>query len=105
MRTGLLTAGALLVMVGVAFLTAALWVALALQIGGPFASLIVGSAYLGLGLIVIGVAVSKPSQETAAPSEPEQEEPPLELDDAPPLLQALLQAFLYGMQTGMKAGK
>ncbi|WP_424985871.1 phage holin family protein [Microbulbifer sp. S227A] len=101
LQTALLGGGALLVLAGIGFLVAALWLYLSLQYGAPFASLIVGTACLGFGLIVIGFAIAKPAPRPATHSDQPPPEPPADASDAPPLVQA----FLYGMQAGIKAGK
>ena len=101
LRTAMLSGGAICVLVGIGFLTMALWLHLALLFGAILASLIIGAAYLGVGLIVMGLGIAKPAHESATASGPQPEAAPTDTSDAPPLVQA----FLYGMQAGMKARK
>ncbi|MDU9005799.1 phage holin family protein [Sedimentitalea todarodis] len=99
LKTAMLSGGAVCVLVGIGFLTMALWMYLTVLYGAILASLIVGMAYLGVGLIVMGFSVAKPTHEPAANAKPRPDEAPMDTSDAPPLVQA----FLYGMQAGMKA--
>lgn len=55
-RSALGLAGALLLAVGLGFVTAAVWRSLALSYGSIGASLILGAIYLGLGLVCLAFA-------------------------------------------------
>lgn len=101
LRTAMMSGGAVCVLVGIGFLTMALWLHLTLLYGAILASLTVGAAYLGVGLIAIGFSVAKPAHEPAETAEPRPDEAPIDTSNAPPLVQA----FLYGMQAGMRARK
>lgn len=54
-RAALGLAGAMLLVIGIAFLTAAGWIALAIMADHLTAALIIGCVYVGLGLILFGV--------------------------------------------------
>lgn len=51
-----LVAGGVLVAVGAGFLTAAIWIALATAFNGLAAALIIAGTYLGMGLLLLGIA-------------------------------------------------
>lgn len=97
----LLGSGALCVAAGIGFLTMALWAQLALLYGAPLASLILGAAYLGTGLIIIGVGLSKSNRTSTRTAAQGSAGSSFDAGDAPPLVQA----FLYGVQAGIKARK
>ncbi len=97
-RAGLYTGGLLLCSVGVAFMTAAAWIALATALDAQIAAIVIGCAYLGVGLVIFGVAASSPSQEQ--PKAPHAEQPKAP-SDAPPIVQA----FMYGLQAGAEANQ
>lgn len=83
-RSGFGAVGALLLVCGIGFLTAATWVALALAYGALIASLILGLVFCGGGLVCLAMATRK--------------SPPL-----PPATTSqddLLAAFLGGLKTG-----
>ncbi|MEP3334137.1 phage holin family protein [Sedimentitalea sp.] len=101
LRTTMLGGGAVCVLVGIGLLTMALWMHLTLLFGAILASLIIGAAYLGVGLIAIGISVAKPAHHPGPATEPTRDGAPFDTGNAPPLMQA----FLYGMQAGMKARK
>lgn len=101
LRTAMLSGGTICVCVGIGFLTMALWMQLTLLYGAILASLIIGAAYLGVGLVVMGISVAKHARDTPAAAEARSDSAPVDTGDAPPLVQA----FLYGMQAGIKARK
>lgn len=101
-RAALLSAGLLCFAVGVGFLTASAWIILSLAYGSATAAAIIGSAYAGLGLIIVAIALGQGSHHSSdsglhAATSP-QKAPP---SDAPPLLQA----FMFGVQAGASADK
>lgn len=59
-RTAFLAAGGALVLVGVAFLTAALWIGLEMAFGPLAATLVVAGLLLGVGLLILGLAPQQP---------------------------------------------
>jgi hypothetical protein len=87
-KAALLTVGLLLLGVGLAFLTAAMWIVLSAAFGTLVAAAVLGAAYCGLGLIVI-VLGSQPRvrHPVAAPT----------VGHSP-----LMQAFLAGLQAGSR---
>ena len=93
--------GAILMMVGLAFLTVSLWLHLSLVYGTIFAATVIGTAYFGVGLLILGIAAAgeKPL--------PPDEHPPVHVNKRPPPADgpAIIEAFLYGMQAGTNARK
>lgn len=96
-RLGFLTAGLICCVVGAGFLTAALWIILAAAEGVLIATAVVGSAYLGLGLIL--VAVGSRGQPEQPVHHNVADQPKADLPDSPPIVQA----FMYGLQAGAQA--
>ncbi len=98
-RAGLLSGGLLAICVGLAFFTGAAWLYLSAVTDPLTAALVLGGAYLGLGLLTIGIALSGGSEDHHAATlahgparqEPQAAQPPL------------MQAFLHGMQAGVSA--
>lgn len=101
-KAGLMTVGAILCMVGTAFLTVAAWFALVPEFGGTIAALIIAVAYFGVGLILLGVASGRQSEthEPRPAARPVAEKPV-----TPSGLPPLVQAFLYGLQAGTDADR
>lgn len=93
-RAGLMTAGSLLCVVGVGFLTAAAWLQLSLTFSDALSALIIAVVYLGLGFLAMGL--SKSEMQGSEPTQLHVSEPK---SDAPPIMQA----FLYGIQAGANA--
>lgn len=92
-KAGLLTGGLLCLVVGVAFVTASIFLAIAASHGAILAALVVGGFYLGVGLILIGLAGRSrhvPAQKAAAP--------PPAADST-----AMVNAFLSGVYAGVSA--
>lgn len=89
-KAALSTVASLLLCVGLAFLTAAAWFALATVLETMMVAATLGGAYLGIGLIVLAVALRSSDNhhdsEGHAPG-PQQTE-------------AIIQSFLTGMATG-----
>ena len=100
-KTGFAFGGALFFAVGLAFLTAAAWIYLAVTLSLFHAALIIGAAYVGLGLIFFGFASSSGSDHEVQAMKAEMPQQPQTRGDAPPLVEA----FLFGMQAGMGAPK
>ncbi|MDQ2094968.1 phage holin family protein [Rhodalgimonas zhirmunskyi] len=109
-RTAIGLVGGLLMLVGLGFLTAAAWMAISLAADPLMASLIIGGAYFGLGLIFIGAAKLKrrhyvaPTQsayqaaDTAAGQASEAGANPSSSGSVAPMLVA---AFMEGFGAGM----
>ncbi|MBT0956156.1 hypothetical protein IV417_02050 [Alphaproteobacteria bacterium KMM 3653] len=102
-RAGLLSGGLLLCLIGAAFLTVAVWFALLPEFGPGVTALIIGGGYLGLGCICLGLgagggAAVQPQVPLAAA---EAAPAPGATPESPPIVQA----FVYGLQTGSKAGQ
>jgi hypothetical protein len=104
-RRAALGSGAVLLMAaGVGFLTAALWMGLALAGGAILASTVLGAGYLGLGLIGLALAGRHPEGPAGAtrPGGPNDAPPP----PSPPreaTAETLLAAFLGGLTAGTRA--
>lgn len=98
-KAGMVSAGALCIMVGAGFLTGAAWIFLATAYDTLIAASVIGAAYAGIGLLLVGMAGSDESHHDAAPK-PEPEPKPAS-PDAPPLLQA----FLFGLQAGASSDR
>ena len=91
-RAGLMTAGLAICLVGLGFFTLALWFYLLIEFSPLQAALIIGAAYFGLGLVLIGLGRSSGRQQ-----EPMRKEHVASAPDGPPLVQALM----YGIQAGI----
>ncbi|MGJ8546551.1 MAG: hypothetical protein ACSHWZ_13985 [Sulfitobacter sp.] len=103
-RAGIAFGGLLCVVVGLGFFSSAAWIYLALEFDALIASMILGGAYCGLGLILIGVSSARSHAPHAAAPHSAASAPP----GAPPAPAAtgappLMQAFLFGLQAGSKA--
>ena len=59
-RAGFGLGGALFMLVGLAFLTVAAWIALAQAQGAMMAALIIGCAYVGVGAVIIALGTRRP---------------------------------------------
>lgn len=90
-RAGFLTGSLLLCAIGVGFLTAAIWLALASSLGAQTATFIVAFAYLGAGCILMALGRTAPSEERKKTAS----------ENGPPVMQA----FLYGLQAGAQSGQ
>lgn len=95
-KAGLVTASAVLTCVGAAFLTVAAWIYLSTVHSTGFAALIIGLVYVGAGVVVMAMAVSrKPS-------------PPMPVQGHDPLngltpMQLVLVSFMQGLDQGRNA--
>ncbi|SIT80216.1 phage holin family protein [Pontibaca methylaminivorans] len=99
-RSALGAVAAIAFLVGLAFLTAAAWIAMAEAASTLAAALLIGFAYLALGAILIAAASAMGSRHHT-PHVPEHDRPP---SYAPPSgMPPLAQAFLYGMEAGSAA--
>lgn len=99
-RAGLLTGGLVFCAVGVGFLTVAAWIYLANVLSVQLAALIIGGAYVGAGLILIGLGNSR-SHHVDPMSLSEHATKPAPPPNVPPLLQALL----FGIEAGSKVSR
>jgi len=93
-RAGVISAGAVISCVGVAFLTAAAWIYLSAVLDTLLAAMIIGAAYLGVGLIMIGLGANRKQPVPPAPQ-------PAAAPEGPPMMQA----FMYGLQAGASADR
>ncbi|KAJ04233.1 phage holin family protein [Sulfitobacter mediterraneus] len=98
-KAGMVSAGALCVLVGAGFLTGAAWIFLATAYDTLIAASVIGAAYAGIGLLLVGLAGSDEPEHRPAP-EPDPKAAPASAD-APPLLQA----FLFGLQAGASSDR
>lgn len=98
-RAALGLCATLLITVGLAFATVALWIVLAAVLSTLHAAAIIGLVYFGLGLILLGIMMNSGStpKHNLEPTPREVRK----ADSAPPLVQA----FLYGLQAGSDASK
>ena len=98
-RAALGTCASILILVGIGFFTAALWLYLVVVFGAMQAALLIGLGYSGAGLICLGVLMSSgepdPHPDTQKAAQAKQGV------TAPPLVEA----FLYGLQAGSHASK
>jgi hypothetical protein len=92
-RGAALAVAALLLLAGIAFLTAAAWIWLARAESALAASLVIGAVYGLAGLVVLGLALRRP-QPAPPPVAPPPPPPP------PPVSLSLTEAFLIGWRTG-----
>ncbi len=97
-RAGLLSGGLLFCLVGLGFLTVSGWFALLPILGVQTTALVIAGAYLGIGLIMIGVGSQ--SRQRVAPHPATQPEPTSAPQDPP-----MMQAFMYGLQAGSQANR
>ena len=97
-RAGLMSGGFALCAVGLGFFTLASWFYLSIEFSPLQAALIIGAAYFGIGLILMGLGKSPQTHSDAATRAA-----PLasEASNAPPLVQALM----YGIQAGINTSK
>lgn len=93
--------------VGMAFLTAAAWIYLSMVANSLVAAAVIGAAYMGLGFILLGLSRLRPVPPAAyaagagAAAAGVYGPPPPPPTGEPPLTQA----FLYGIQAGLSAGR
>ncbi len=92
-RTGLITTGMVACLVGIGFLTLAVWLGLVLIAPAPLAALIIGLLYLGVGLVLFGMGKGW--------GQSHDHDSDLEQPDMPPLVQALL----YGLEAGRNVSR
>ena len=93
-RTAFGAAGVACLVVGVGFLSAALWLAIALTFGGVVASLVLGLLYAGFGLVLLALASRKPVAHT----------PAVKAAQPAPGQSDLIAAFLGGVDAGKRIG-
>lgn len=90
-RTALVSAGTLLCLIGGGFLTAAAWIGLSALLSPLHAATIIGCAYVGVGLCIIGLSRLRHEAPNSGPSTPKAQD-----TQAP----ALMEAFLHGLKAG-----
>lgn len=95
-RLALQGAAAVLLLVGVGFLTAALWLFLAELRDALFASATVGTGFAGVALILL--ALARPRRRARQSDEPEAPEGAGRVTDIAPLLDA----FLFGFEVALR---
>lgn len=91
-RLALGTAGSLCAGVGAAFLTVAAWLVLSAGHGAVFAATVIGSAYLGAGLVLWALSLR--------PRQPERTAPPA--DPYTPFIH-MAEGFAAGLEAGRAA--
>ena len=89
-KAALMIAGLLLLGIGLAFLTAAMWMVLSMAYGTLTAAAVLGAVFCGIGLIVLALA-SSPRRRHVAPPHPAKN--------------PLMDAFLAGLQAGSNPGR
>jgi len=89
-KAALLTAGLLLLGIGLGFLTAAMWIVLSLAYGTLTAAAVLGAGYFGLGFIVLALASSPRRRAVVPPA---------------PVHNRLMEAFLAGLQAGTRPSR
>lgn len=95
-KTAIGAVGSILILVGVGFLTAAAWMGLSLIADSLVAASVIGGAYTGVGLIVLGVSSARSKREAYVPPQKR------EVHGAEALT-GLAGAFMEGMSAGMAA--
>ena len=94
-RTAIGALGSVFVAIGVAMLTVSAWLALLLVTTPAIAALILGGAYLGVGLVILGLSGPDRAHRPAAAHSTAPEPDPMA---------RLATAFLQGMETGTQMG-
>lgn len=100
-RAALGTCATLLLVVGIGFFTAALWMYLAAVFDPMQAATMIGLGYSGAGLVCFGVLLSSGDPDPEPVPDPEDIQRVRQTVAAPPLVEA----FLYGLQAGSQASK
>lgn len=85
---------AILLLVGIAFLTTAGWMLIAASYGALFANAVIGGIFVGLGLIFLAFSFSSPRPR-------HHHVPPAPVDPTAHMIAQLTEGFV----TGMKAGR
>lgn len=96
-KAGILCGGLICILVGAGFLTVSLWIYLSTTYDAVFAASVLGTGYMGIGLLVVGL-IGFGGKTPEQPRAPISNAPPA---DGP----AMMQAFLYGMQAGSDTQK
>ncbi|MEX3316102.1 phage holin family protein [Sulfitobacter sp. PS-8MA] len=97
-RTAMLSVGAaIMLLIGLLFLTLAAWLFLITIASAMTAALILGALYLGIGFIMLAMAGA---EDRAAPSKPSAKAPSAQEHDGG---KNLAMAFLAGLSAGQKA--
>ncbi|WP_226782984.1 phage holin family protein [Oceaniglobus trochenteri] len=89
--------GVIFLLAGLAFLTAAAWIALAIAYGALIAALVIGLAFTGCGLIFLAVATSSSKSGKSHPPQHlhQEKRPPAAVSQA-----QLIDAFIGGLNAG-----
>ena len=93
-KAAFVSGGLLCCIVGAGFFTLAAWLSLVPLVGLLMSAVILASAYLGIGLILLGLGQT--TSHSDAPAEPMQASSEVA---GPPIVQA----FMHGLQAGAKA--
>lgn len=96
-RSAFGVAGAVCLIVGIVFLTAAAWMAISLAAGAVTAALIIGGAYTGVGLILFALARLVRPRPVVPP-------PPVVAPQTQ-MLTGIIAAFVEGVIAGIAARK
>lgn len=96
-KAGVVTAGAALTSVGVAFLTTAAWIFLAAEHGTLFAAAVIGLAFTGIGIIVVAMGAS------ASDSKSNSSHRATVSTQAETPVQMVVLSFLQGLEQGRQA--
>ena len=96
-KAGVVTAGATLTSVGVAFLTAAAWIFLAAEHGTLIAAVVIGFTYTGLGIVIVAMG----SSDGRLKAERAQQAAVSTHAETP--AQMVILSFLQGMEQGRQA--
>ncbi len=99
-KTVLCASAALSFAVGLAFLTAAAWIVIAVSVNVFVAAMVIGTFYIGVGFVLLGLASAR-DRDTIDPPHAPADAPP---QSAPPSnLPPLAQAFIFGIEAGAAA--
>lgn len=104
LRAGASLAGAVLIAVGLAFFTGALWLVLVEMRDALFAALVLGGLYLGLGLIVLALALRHPRRKLPYGYPPAAPAPPAPGAAPGATMPGLMGALMQGVGAGLAAG-
>ena len=88
-KAAYISAGSIVLLVGIAFLTAGAWIHLSTVQSPVAAAVIIGSVYTGAGLIFISIGLRPRVAVVAAP-----------VPATAPATGLMMQAFMFGLQAG-----
>ncbi|MBY5972028.1 phage holin family protein [Pseudooceanicola marinus] len=107
LRAGASIVGAILMLVGLGFFTVALWILLVEMRDPLFAATVLGGIYLGVGLIVLALAMRHPRRKLPYGYPPAAPAPPAGVGAAGvpgATMPGLMGALMQGVGAGMAAG-